>query len=452
MSVRVTRTKNGKGWLVDLRTRLADGSHYRERRKAPTPSKTAARRWGEERERHLAIHGLSKEKKKEVPTLSEFWPRFIENHCRANRHKPSGIAGKESTFKAHLGPLFGKTKLDQLKQEDVNRLKRRLIDKKPATVNNALTVLSQLLKCAVEWEVIGEMPVKIRLLKIQKTVPEFYDFDEFEWLVEAARKIDPRTELLVLLGGEAGLRRGEILALEWHCCDLRRGLLKVQASEWDGKVTETKGMESRIVPMTTRLQDALRAHKHLRGDRVLYADEVGTPTNRVVRNWMRRAQKRAGLKANGGIHLLRHTFCSRLAMRGVPALAIQKLAGHKNMQTTLRYMHLSPGETHRAIALLEDRHHQALQYERPWSTDHAANHDGTAREGGGVLGEGAPASSAGAKRRGLFEAGEGLPQDVRQDPRGRSPHPEIAASGGTIGAPPRNVITLRPKAGGDSST
>ncbi len=47
-------------------------------------------------------------------------------------------------------------------------------------------------------------------------------------------------------------------------------------------------------------------------------------------------------------------------MRGAPALSIQKLAGHKNMQTTLRYMHLSPCETERAIRLLEADHDAAV--------------------------------------------------------------------------------------------
>ena len=68
---------------------------------------------------------------------------------------------------------------------------------------------------------------------------------------------------------------------------------------------------------------------------------------------MMRVQRRAKLRATGGLHILRHTFCSHLAMRGAPALSIQKLAGHKNMQTTLRYMHLAPGETDRAIRLLD---------------------------------------------------------------------------------------------------
>jgi len=51
-----------------------------------------------------------------------------------------------------------------------------------------------------------------------------------------------------------------------------------------------------------------------------------------------------GLAVNKGqIHILRHTFCSHLAMRGVPAKVIQELAGHADLTTTMRYMHLAKG-------------------------------------------------------------------------------------------------------------
>ena len=53
------------------------------------------------------------------------------------------------------------------------------------------------------------------------------------------------------------------------------------------------------------------------------------------------------------LHVLRHMFCSRLAMRGAPAKAIQELAGHENLSTTQRYMHLSPAAKDAAIGLLD---------------------------------------------------------------------------------------------------
>ena len=54
-----------------------------------------------------------------------------------------------------------------------------------------------------------------------------------------------------------------------------------------------------------------------------------------------------------GPHVLRHTFCSHLARRGASAKAIQELAGHRDLATTQRYMHVSPSALDAAIALLE---------------------------------------------------------------------------------------------------
>ena len=72
----------------------------------------------------------------------------------------------------------------------------------------------------------------------------------------------------------------------------------------------------------------------------------------MVSDHVRRAARRAGL-VNKGVHVLRHTFCSHLAMRGAPARAIQELAGHQELGTTQRYMHLSPAALDAAIRLLE---------------------------------------------------------------------------------------------------
>jgi integrase len=53
------------------------------------------------------------------------------------------------------------------------------------------------------------------------------------------------------------------------------------------------------------------------------------------------------------IHILRHTFCSHLAMKNVPPRVIQELAGHADLTTTMRYMHLAKGSKEAAIAVLD---------------------------------------------------------------------------------------------------
>jgi site-specific recombinase XerD len=71
----------------------------------------------------------------------------------------------------------------------------------------------------------------------------------------------------------------------------------------------------------------------------------------MIQVLMRRSARRANVKV--GVHILRHTFCSHLAMRGAPARAIQELAGHQDLATTQRYMHLSPAALDAAIRLLD---------------------------------------------------------------------------------------------------
>jgi len=104
--------------------------------------------------------------------------------------------------------------------------------------------------------------------------------------------------------------------------------------------------------MTARLTNALKEVRHLRGPLVLCWDDGTRWTFTTMRAGMKRQEKRAGLRVTGW-HVLRHTFCSHLAMRGAPAKAIQDLAGHQSIAVTNRYMHLAPGALRGAIDLLE---------------------------------------------------------------------------------------------------
>jgi integrase len=355
MSVTIRPYRKG-GWEIDIRVVTPDGTRQlRERRRSPLSSRSAAMRWAEGRERTLfqrLMDPAQHTPRKEALTLRAFAPRFMDGHARANRQKPSGIAAKEMILRVHLLPALGHKKLDAIKSEDVQRLKRNLEAKSPKTVNNILAVLTVMLKKAVEWEVIERMPCTLKLLPVTKGSTKFYDFGEYERLVEAARILDPRTHLIVLLGGEAGLRCGEMIALEWTDVDLVNRQLCIRRSDWNGQVTTPKGGRLRHVPLTRRLAAALSEHRHVRSTRVLCQDDTEPLTRQIVQTRAKRAARKAGLM-HGGVHILRHTFCSHLAMRGAPARAIQELAGHMDLSMTQRYMHLSPAALDAAIRLLE---------------------------------------------------------------------------------------------------
>jgi integrase len=276
----------------------------------------------------------------------------------ANRHKPSGIAKKETVLRVHLLPQLGHKRLDAITNHDVQRLKHHLREKAPKTVNNVLTVLNKMLKVAVEWEEITHVPCSITLLKVGHVAIRFWDEDEFSRLVAAGERLGSDAHVAVLLGGDAGLRSGEIRALEWTDIDFVTRQIRVERSVWRDHVTTTKGNRVRYVPMTKRLTTALQQHRHLRGPRVL-CEPDGTPLGEdALRYLVERSTRAAGLisvrkQKGAGVHVLRHTFCSHLAAKGAPARAIQEVAGHRDLTTTMRYMHLSPLAINAAIRLLE---------------------------------------------------------------------------------------------------
>lgn len=173
MSVTVRPYVTG-GWEVDIRVVLPDGSVIRERKKAQQSSESGARRWAEARERHLLLHGKPKpvrEGVQKTPTLREFAPRFLDGYAKANRLKPSGVSSKEVAIRVHLFPRFGDRQLHEITTEDVQQLKSAMVAKSPKTVNDVLTVLSVMLRTAVEWNVIDRVLCTTKLLRTTSTPP-----------------------------------------------------------------------------------------------------------------------------------------------------------------------------------------------------------------------------------------------------------------------------------------
>jgi integrase len=139
----------------------------------------------------------------------------------------------------------------------------------PKTVNNVLTVLNVMLMTAVGWKLIEQLPCSIGLLPVAPREAAFHDFGAYERLLEAARSIDGRTYLIALMGGEGGLRVGEIVALEWGDFDLEHRRISIRHSDWRGQLTAPENGRIRFVGMTERLAAAIRQQRHHRSRRVL---------------------------------------------------------------------------------------------------------------------------------------------------------------------------------------
>lgn len=341
-------TRAGR-YVADI---IVTGPTGKLRKRAYVPkeitSASGAKRWAETRARHLAYHG---EEPEEVPapTLREFGPRWIKEYARANGNKPSTIAAKETILRLHLYPMLGSLRLDAIGEAEIQRLKFGLSDLQDKTKACVLSVLATLLRTAERWNEIAKAP-HIDVGRWQQPEMSFYDFEEWEALIDGARRVGPMVHVAILLGGDAGLRRGELVAVEQ--ADVRGGAVVVCRNEWEGRVGSPKGGQSRRIPLTPRLAEAIDAIRHLRGKRLLWQADGKPVKVTTLQSWLEVACKRAGLPESRNLHKLRHTFCSHLAMRGATPGSIRELAGHADLKTTQRYMHLSPAHLEEAIALL----------------------------------------------------------------------------------------------------
>lgn len=145
-----------------------------------------------------------------------------------------------------------------------------------------------------------------------------------------------------------GMRRGEILGLEWRAVDLNRQVLVVMKS---------KNGEKRTVPMNSCLVGLLsrKAATSAKGSYV-FTTSCGT---RIDDRNLTRAFYSALGKAeitDFRFHDLPHTFATRLAQAGVDLYKVQRLLGHKSPTMTQRYAHHSPESLREGVFMLE-RHH-----------------------------------------------------------------------------------------------
>src|SRR4029077_19853240 len=140
-----------------------------------------------------------------------------------------------------------------------------------------------------------------------------------------------------------GLRKGSQYSLTRDMVDFRGRMLNVP---------RTKNEEPINVPLNDAAVAALRV-AHSRGEgrgRVFQSAKTGEPLEHG-RHWFDDAVAEAQIK-NFRWHDLRHTFASRLRMKGAPLEDIADLLGHKSLTMTMRYAHLGPNKLHAVVSLL----------------------------------------------------------------------------------------------------
>jgi site-specific recombinase XerD len=142
-------------------------------------------------------------------------------------------------------------------------------------------------------------------------------------------------ELAISLG--TGMRLSEQYTLAWKNVDFERREINLD---------RTKNGSPRMIPMNDAVLSAM--NEFARRTRAKGRDALVFPIKNP-KDWFKPAMLDAKV-VNYRWHDNRHTFCSRLAMRGENLKVIQQLAGHKTIQMSARYAHLGEKSLHAAVS------------------------------------------------------------------------------------------------------
>ena len=212
------------------------------------------------------------------------------------------------------------------------------------TVANELAVLRHLLRLAKRWGYVETVP-EIVLPKRPAGRLRYLEGPELARLLDACRASrNPYLATIVLLAVHTGMRKGEILGLEWERVDLSSARLTL---------LQTKNGKPRGVPINRAVYEALIA---LAPQAVQRTGLLFRRGNGVAWGQIRRAFESAVTTAGltgFRFHDLRHTAASHLVMRGASLQEVKELLGHADLSMTLRYAHLSPAHLRGAVERLE---------------------------------------------------------------------------------------------------
>jgi integrase len=182
------------------------------------------------------------------------------------------------------------------------------------------------------------------VLKVERPEIVAWSLEEYATLLAAARALDRMWYAACCLAGEAGLRIGEIRALDWkRDVDLIAGTITVNKQTRRGEMTSPKGRTRRTVPMTETLLAALEGLEGLDTNRtgfVIRTSEGNGMTDNETKYHCYRICRAAGLPERGW-HNLRHAYGTHAAMFGVNPWKLMTWMGHKRIDETMLYVHFA---------------------------------------------------------------------------------------------------------------
>ena len=303
------------------------------------PSKTIAELALKKRRIEIAEGKYLDKKREDRVKFDDFAKTYRELHSKVN-HRPSVIRRNKVIIK-NLSTRFSGKYLSEITPQLIEHYKStRIKEVAPATVNRELATLKCMFNKAMAWNTVTDNPVrKVKLFREDNKRVRFLEKEEIPKLIDNCA---PHLKPVVIVALNTGMRKAEILGLKWHNISIEHDTIYL---------LDTKNGEGREVAMNETVKKTLIAVPKNPKSAFVFCHDDGLPYT-DVKNSFHTALKKCGI-IDFRFHDLRHTFASQLVMSGVDVQTVKELLGHKSIEMTMRYSHLSPSHKKRAVNMLD---------------------------------------------------------------------------------------------------
>jgi len=259
--------------------------------------------------------------------------------------KKESTCSRELYIMRALDRVFGQKNLHEITGWDIEQWKseRRKVCK-VASVNRELCLLKHMFKKALEWKKIKENPLEdVRNFKGANKRIRYLMPDEIQALLSNCDGLmRGLLRPFVIVALHTGARKGELQHLRWSEVNFDLGNISL---------LETKNGDRRDIPMNETVRETLEGLDRSR-DLVFPNRNGKVIDNTQIHLSFHEALKRSRIE-DFKIHDLRHTFASNLVMAGVQLNDVRELLGHRKMEMTMRYAHLSPKHKTKVVSILD---------------------------------------------------------------------------------------------------
>lgn len=276
--------------------------------------------------------------------LSKFRDEFLEHSRIIHSIKTTSDYGYLFTG---LLRIFGDVQLKSFTRSTIeNYVESRLRDASAYAARKELAYLSSMFNYAIPKNYLLANPCKgIKKPKLPEKLPVFFSREEFQMLLTNIH--DEAMKAIVLFAVNTGLRRMEILTLEWGQVNLKDGILILHNQNH-----LTKSRKVRSVPLNKAALEILNKQRDKIGSELVFTRKGKPLTQDFVSHEFKRCVRRAQLNPKLHFHSLRHTFGSWLVQRGVSIYQVSKLLGHSSVNVTAIYAHLQTDNLRESVQKL----------------------------------------------------------------------------------------------------